>query len=241
MVADQEEVPGWKTMKIFVGTSSYGRTRQWYSQVGQDETVCKIFEISFGDCRGRFFLDLAANDAAYLSNTKALEDSFGWNGICIEANYEYLYGLAHRRCQVFMAIVSKEQDEIVQFIERPAGRHGAFGGIVSEKTNNKPSVNGTKVKRHAATLLQILKLGEAPRIIDYFSFDVEGAEDLILVPDVLEEYKFLILTIERPSPALVKLLESFDYLYLKDHGSFGDKMYIHSSLRKVQEVKSFLG
>jgi len=80
-----------------------------------------------------------------------------------------------------------------------------------------------------------------PRVIDYFSFDVEGAEDLILIPGVLEEYTFLVLTVERPKPHLVQLLESFGYLYLKDHGGFGDRMYIHSSLSNAEEVISQLG
>lgn len=236
-----QELSGWKTIHAYVGNSSYGGIRQWYSQVGQDETVCKIFEISSGHCRGRFFLDLAANDAASLSNTKALEDSFGWSGICIEANYEYLYGLAHRKCQVFAAVVSSKSNDVVEFIDHPNNQPGWAGGIVSDAMDNKASVNGTKVEKHATSLLNILKLGEAPRVIDYFSFDVEGAEDLILVQSVLEQYTFLVLTIERPKAGLVQLLESYDYLYLKDHGRFGDKMFIHSSLNKVKEVKSLLG
>lgn len=240
-LGSDQELSGWKTIHVYVGHSRYGASGQWYSQVGQDETVCKIFEISSGHCRGRFFLDLAANDAASLSNTKALEDNFGWNGICIEANYEYLYGLAHRKCQVFAAVVSSKSNDVVEFIEHPNNQPGWAGGIVSDNTDNNPSVNGTKVKKHATSLLEILRLGEAPRVIDYFSFDVEGAEDLILVRSVLEEYTFLVVTIERPKTGLVQLLESFGYLYLKDHGGFGDKMYIHSSLSKVQEVKSLLG
>lgn len=243
-LGSDQELSGWKTIHVYVGNSTYGENKQrrpgWYSQSGQDETVCRIFEISSGHCRGRFFLDLAANDAAGLSNTKALEDRFGWNGICIEANYEYLYGLAHRKCQVFAAIVSAKSKDVVEFIEHPNNKRGWAGGIVSDTTDNKPSVNGTKVKKHATSLLEILRLGEAPRLIDYFSFDVEGAEDLILVRSVLEEYTFLVVTIERPKAGLVQLLESFDYLYLKNHGGFGDKMYIHSSLSKVQEVKALL-
>ena len=57
---------------------------EWTSQVGQDVTIAEIFE----EKRGGFFLDLAANDAAVLSNTLMLEQSFGWRGICVEANPE---------------------------------------------------------------------------------------------------------------------------------------------------------
>lgn len=234
------DMAGWKNVMVYVGNSTYGDPTEWYSQAGQDKTVCKIFEISAGDCTERFFLDLAANDAASLSNTKSLEDTYGWNGICIEANYEYLHGLAHRKCQVFASIVSSKTDDIVEFIEHPNDAPGWAGGIVSEETDNKPSVNGTRIRRHATSILDVLALAKAPRVIDYFSFDVEGSEDVILKADVLERYTFLVITVERPSTTLVKLLENFDYIYLKDHGDFGDKMYIHSSLSKIEDVRSKL-
>lgn len=233
--------PGWKTVKVFVGNSTYGAQSEWYSQVGQDRTVCEIFELIHGDCKDRFFLDLAANDASQLSNTKALEDHYNWNGICIEANFEYTWGLAHRRCDLYQAIVSITTGETVEFIEHPNGAPGWAGGIVSEKTDNKKTVNGTKVVRQATSLLDILHMSKAPKVVDYFSFDVEGAEEMILQRPVLEEFKFLVITVERPSEQLQQLLKSFGYEYLKDHGGFGDKMYVHSSLEKIQLVRSKFG
>lgn len=232
------EHEGWKPIQVYVGGSSYGDIKEWYSQVGQDRTVCQIFEISHGHCRDRFFLDLAANDAAKLSNTKALEDRFGWKGICIEPNSEYIFGLAHRRCDVFSTIVSSKTGDIVEFAEHPDNKDGAFGGIVSNNTDNKPTVSGTRITRHATSLLDVLHIARAPKVIDYFSFDVEGAEDLILQEATLQEFTFLVLTVERPSVKLVSLLTKYKYVYLKDHGRFGDKMFVHSSLKNLHEVQS---
>ncbi|KAI8108738.1 hypothetical protein M9435_005155 [Picochlorum sp. BPE23] len=231
----------WKTISVYIGNSTYGVTQDWYSQVGQDKTVCGIFELLHGDCNGRFFLDLASNDAASLSNSKALEDHFDWTGICIEANFEYTWGLAHRKCDIYYAIVSEKTGDIVEFIEHPEGRDGAFGGIVSEHTDNRKTANGTKIVREASSLLEILQRARAPKVIDYFSFDVEGAEDTILQPVVLEEFKFLVITVERPSKALQATLQTFDYVYIRDHGGFGDKMYVHSSLGDIEKVKSKFG
>jgi hypothetical protein len=214
----KKEESSWKTISVYIGNSTYGLARDWYSQVGQDKTVCGIFELVHGHCKGRFFLDLAANDAASLSNSKALEDHFDWVGICIEANFEYTWGLAHRKCDVFNAVVSEETGDIVEFIEHPDGRAGAFGGIVSEHTDNKKTANGTKIVRQASSLLEILRRARAPKVIDYFSFDVEGAEDMILQPVVLEQYKFLVITVERPSKTLQGTLQTFGYVYLRDHG-----------------------
>lgn len=238
--ANKEKGP-WKTISVYLGNSTYGPVRDWYSQVGQDETVCSIFELIDGHCRGKFFLDLAANDAASLSNSKALEDHFDWTGICIEANLEYTWGLAHRKCDVYHAIVSAKEGDIVEFIEHPQGRDGAFGGIVSNQTDNKKTGNGTKIVRPASSLLEILHRAKAPKVIDYFSFDVEGAEDLILQPVILEEFKFLIMTVERPSKSLQATLQTFGYVYLRDHGRFGDRMYVHSTLKEIEKVKSTFG
>lgn len=76
---------GWKTLSVYVGTTTYGPQQQqqaWCSQAGQDETIADIF----GHKRGGYFVDLAANDAAHLSNTLALEERYAWTGLCIEAN-----------------------------------------------------------------------------------------------------------------------------------------------------------
>ena len=52
-------------------------------------------------------------------------------------------------------------------------------------------------------LATILKKYNAPGVIDYFSFDVEGAETRILRSFPFDEYTFLSLTtIERPTPEL---------------------------------------
>ena len=55
---------------------------RWHSQAGQDRLVLKLLQ---GKTSG-FFVDLAANDALHLSNTRALERDFGWRGLCIEGN-----------------------------------------------------------------------------------------------------------------------------------------------------------
>lgn len=236
-----DSYPGWKIVKVFVGNTTYGNGRQWYSQVGQDKTVCEIFELIHGHCKQGFFLDLAANDASSLSNTKALEDHYNWTGICIEANFEYTWGLAHRKCDVYQAIVSANTGDMVEFVEHPNGKPGWAGGIVSNKTDNKIGVNGNKVVRQATSLVDILHQSQAPTVVDYFSFDVEGAEDLILQKSVLEEYTFLVITVERPSQQLQEVLQRFGYEYLRDHGGFGDKMYVHSTMDKIQHVKSTFG
>ena len=54
-----------------------------HSQHGQDATIIKLF----GSRRNGYFVDLAANEPLYLSNTRTLERDFGWRGVCIEGQH----------------------------------------------------------------------------------------------------------------------------------------------------------
>jgi hypothetical protein len=82
--ADSAENGDWVWTAVYRGNATRPPhlAAQWTSQVGQDRTIADIFDGK----RGGFFLDLAANDASVLSNTLMLEQSFGWRGICVEAN-----------------------------------------------------------------------------------------------------------------------------------------------------------
>jgi hypothetical protein len=84
--ADSAENGDWVWTAVYRGNATRPPhlAVEWTSQVGQDRTIAEIFD----EKRGGFFLDLAANDAAVLSNTLTLEQSFGWRGICVEANPE---------------------------------------------------------------------------------------------------------------------------------------------------------
>jgi hypothetical protein len=86
--ADSAENGEWVWTAVFRGNATRPPhlAAQWTSQVGQDRTIAEIFDGK----RGGFFLDLAANDATFLSNTLMLEQSFGWRGICVEANPGYV-------------------------------------------------------------------------------------------------------------------------------------------------------
>jgi hypothetical protein len=58
----------------------------WNSQAGQDCVIQGMFGRAEDGVRPRYFVDLAANHAIHLSNTRALERDHGWHGVCIEGN-----------------------------------------------------------------------------------------------------------------------------------------------------------
>jgi hypothetical protein len=83
-------------------------------------------------------------------------------------------------------------------------------------------------------LAVILRQYDCPKVIDYFSFDVEGAETRILRRFPFDEFTFLSLTIERPTPELNALLFRNGYHFVKN--SLYDTFYVHKSIPNFDQI-----
>ena len=174
-------------------------------------------------------MDLAANDAVGLSNTLTLEQMFGWKGLCIEPNPSYMKGYLHRKCQLVQAVVGPVEDEAVSF----KFDNGALGGIVGEGFDNREAGNAPM---YTVSVGKILHDFNAPSLIDYMSLDIEGAEAWAFQTFPWDTYTFLTLTVERPKPALVEMLKQNGYIYLCNHGGFGDEFWVHPRVPNFQKV-----
>lgn len=214
---------GWKTLDVFYGDNSImdlqGDERTpsgltWPAQVGQDRLVAALL----GEKRGGYFVDLAANNAYKLSNTFGLERALQWKGLCIEANPRYWRQLAFRDCQVVAAVVGQNRMEKVKF-----ALQNAFGGIVGDNFDNQEG----GVPFFTVPLLEIFQRKQTPTVIDYFSLDVEGAEDYIMSAFPFDEYKFKIMTVERPELELCQRLGSHGYRMIKVLVKWGETMWVH--------------
>ncbi len=197
---------------------------------GQDRWVV---EEVFPGRRDGWFLDLAATDGIYASNTVSLERELGWTGLCVEPNPHFFTRLLlNRTCRVLKACID-EAPGVVDFLP-----YGGLGGIVADDTDNSRAVRGQlledsyragKVLKIATrTLEEVLVEFGAPEAVDYFSFDVEGAETRILRSFPFSRWRFMSLTIERPSPELNALLFANDYVFVRN--SRFDSFYVHASL-----------
>lgn len=204
-------------------------------QKGQDQW---IIDDIFHQKKGGYFIDLAATDGVSINNTWLLETKLEWNGICIEPNPSFFTKLKNnRKCIVDDTIVDKENDnEVIFRID-----NGELGGIVDDDTDNniKYRANQLKkgkfIKKNTKTLEYILDKHNAPKVIDYLSLDVEGAEERILSKFPFDKYTFLAMTIERPSPELEKVLFENDYVFVK--GAWFDSFYVHKSIHNFDEIK----
>lgn len=190
------------------------------SQAGQDHWV---YGEVFNERSEGFFLDVGAHDGCFLSNTFILEKRYNWNGICVEGNPSTYINLEkNRSCKCINECVDNKQG-VVEFALR-----GIMGGIIAPDLDNTDSNDVKTAKVDARPLVDILKESGAPNLIDYFSIDIEGAEDRALLNFPFSEYSFNCITIERPSNKLRSLLNDNEYVLIKEIPNL-DCFYMHKS------------
>mmetsp|Transcript_16814 Transcript_16814/g.28525 ORF Transcript_16814/g.28525 Transcript_16814/m.28525 type:complete len:315 (-) Transcript_16814:380-1324(-) len=195
-----------------------------HSQKGaqQDLVILSIFN----DKTDGYFVDLAANNWQLLSNTLNLEHFNKWKGVCIEPNREYLEGLlANRKCDIFTNPVSYKSGLPVTFTIR-----AAFSGILGKEYDNTEKSSKWRYEEMVTvTLEQILDFARAPKVIDYLSLDVEGAEEHVLSKFPFDKYTFYAITVERPSKKVHHTLTIHGYRFVYILSGFGDVLYLHHS------------
>jgi hypothetical protein len=220
---------------------------KFIGQKGQDKWV---IDTIFNYKTNGYFVDLAATDGIKINNTFLLEKKLNWNGICIEPNTYYYNKLKKNRiCNVTDIVVDKTNDNEINFrID-----NGELGGIVDNDTDNNYNIRGKELEKaiilklKTKTLEYVLDSFNAPKIIDYLSLDVEGAEERILSNFPFDKYIFYALTIERPTPNLEKILFKNNYFFVrksrfpKGHRLAGqetyDSFYVHSSIPNFNSIE----
>jgi FkbM family methyltransferase len=206
--------------------------RKSLSQAGQDFWV---FGEAFNGKRRGFFLEIGSADGIALSNTFLLEKRYDWQGICIEANPEAYRDLVRvRRAKCLNLCVDKKAGRVELFQE------GLLSTIMHGDTEQScESWQGRRtISIDAKPLIDILHHNAAPRIIDYLSIDVEGAEERVLGEFPFPEYRFLCVTIERPTDNLRRILKTNGYILLRECPGL-DCFYIHESFVSDYQRNAF--
>ena len=218
---------GWTTVDVFYGSTDHvvsllPKDKKWFSQARQDEAILSLLKYK----KNGYFVDLAANDATSLSNTYTLERDYQWKGLCVEPNPIYWYNLTHYRpnCKLVAAVVGQHRMEKVHF-RYNAGDHG---GIADQEFDNGPKFKKESQQEYTVSLLEIFQRYQVPRVIDYLSLDVEGAEEFIMRSFPLEKYKISLLTVERPKAGLRDLLEAHGYQQIQRMSRWGETLWAHN-------------
>jgi FtsZ-interacting cell division protein YlmF len=212
----------------------------WYAQAYQDEVIIQLLG-SHG-----YFLDLAANDAKIYSNTLALETYYHWQGLCVEPNPIYWYGLSHRKCIVVAALlggnsINNNNNNNNNVSSSSSSSHpvpvkfrGVYGGIVAKMNNKladlKKEPDAPTEYRYTIPLRNVLSRFHVPSIIDYLSLDLEGMEYTVMEQFPWEMYHIRVMTVERPRTRLRKLLKDHGYVLVKHLAvHWGETLWVHNS------------
>ena len=89
-----------------------------------------------------------------------------------------------------------------------------------------------------AVLLQdILDKHNTPKEIDYWSLDIEGAEERVISSFDFSKYAFGCITIERPTPLCNKILQNAGYVFVKNCKF--DSFYVSLKYSKGLKLQPF--
>ena len=186
---------------------------------GLDKRMLKYFNY-----RNGFYIECGANDGVNQSNTWYFEKTLGWKGLLIEPVEEVFDELKKNR--------SKRN-----FFFKKALRPFSYKyKNVFLKINPKDSLSTrsttddidsrVQIKVQSSNLNFLLDKIKAPKIIDFFSLDVEGDEFQVLKGINFKKYTFSYILVE--SYELKKLknfFNNYNYKYVKKMSNRNDHLF----------------
>jgi FkbM family methyltransferase len=202
------------------------------SDRGQDKWIVEIFNLKKSFYKG-FFLEIGGGDGFCNSNTFILEKNYNWKGIIVEPNKKFFKKLIKVRNKSYVSnkLISNKNESLNFYV------NGELSKIVSKDTRlDKKKI----IKLKSIKLVDLLYKFNAPKVIDFFSLDVEGSEEKILNQQLLNKFKFNALCIERPSEKLYKLLKKNNYIFIKS--KIYDCFFAHANFvkKKNMKIKKFI-
>jgi FkbM family methyltransferase len=197
--------------------------------------------------RDGFYVELGANDGALASNSYYFELKKNWRGILIEPVPNLFLSCLKRRgernwvfCNAcvpfdyknkFVSMTYADSMSVSHSLDLDIGDEDQFiqSGIKFLKPGEHPFEFGAK----AAVLNELLITGKAPKLIDFLSLDVEGAELDVLKGIDFNQFNFKFIVVECRN---IERLE----VYLGSHRYFlVDKLTHHDYLFEFKPTNTF--
>ena len=133
-----------------------------------------------------------------MSNTRLLEQYFGWTGILAEPARVWHEALRRNRsAHIDHGCVWTETGESLAFVEARSAEFSTLGEFVDHDLHAGRRRQGSESYRVSTiSLVDLLGKHGAPREIDYLSIDTEGSEFEILEAFDWQAYRFKVITCE---------------------------------------------
>ena len=184
-----------------------------------------------------YFVDIGAADGFTASNTFALEKWYKWQGICVDPNPVFAQTLFNGRDAVCSTLCVHEKTGDILPFKFLADENTFFGwnfraGLVQHVGPIAEEVDRFFANINVLTisLMDLLKLYNAPQQIDYLSIDAEGSEWKILKSFDFTAYDITCITVEYSDPGerllIFKLLSDHGYKQVEQHRSNNEDWYI---------------
>ena len=156
-----------------------------------------------------FFIECGANDGVNQSNTWYFEKCLNWHGILIEPLRNKFIELKKNRSKKnYFYNVALSSSVYRNFLN-------IFENNLESKIIDKLDKNLKLSKVYSSTLTKILDEVHAPKLIDFFSLDVEGFEDEILKGIDFKKYNFKFFLIETKKDSVIKFIINKNYQLIK--------------------------
>lgn len=206
--------------------------RRSHAQILQDLWVLYML----GSPREGYFVEFGACDGHSLSNTRLLEEDFGWTGILAEPNpFWHDALLTNRRAVIDRRCVAAHSDETIDFLSTDAMPElSRMADIVPDDVHER---NGNRDRQTlyrvpTVSLNDLLEQHGAPDVVDYLSVDTEGSEYEILRHADLKRRRFRLISVEHAGEAakrdqILALLEGAGYRRWMPELSRWDDWYVH--------------
>ena len=192
-----------------------------------------------------YFIEIGAHDGVRHSNTLTLEQHSEWTGLLVEPNQRLFQLLKSNRpnCQHSSKCIGPVDALQQSFVVGDAGGSDAYSGLVKllpEGWYESHARHKSKIEHvDTISLRSLLEEHNCPKVIDYLSLDVEGAEYAILEsffgrPRIFrpDNYQFRLMTVEfrydrNLLDRLERLLEPY---YVLDEVRAFDACFVHHHL-----------
>lgn len=208
--------------------------KKFYSLNNIDRKMLKYINFENG-----YYIECGANDGIRQSNTLHFEKFKGWRGVLIGPSYKFDELVKNRsklnffsnNCCVslenenqmvklkFLNLMTKITDEKILQIDENAAE--------KEDKAKKFMTSDEKVfsfKSKGKTLTKILDKAKSPKLIDFFSLDVEGAEFEVIKGIDFKKYNFKFFLIETNN------FVNLNKILIKENYSFLEKLSNHDYL-----------
>jgi FkbM family methyltransferase len=153
--------------------------------------------------RDGYFVEFGALDGVIYSNSFALEQILGWNGIVAEPSRIWHDQIREKRtCAVDLRCVWTRSGEMVRFNQTPITGLSTIDAYSDKDGHAAKRAEGERYDVETVSLNDLLAEWKAPRRIDYLSIDTEGSEFDILSAFDWDRHKIGLITVEMNSPEM---------------------------------------